>query len=340
MSGYVLAGDVGGTKTVLCLYRVADGRDGHAPLVEVHKTTTPSAEYADFAELVAAFLAGLATQRPHAACFGIAGPIKAQCCNATNLPWVIDAQALARRFALDDIYLLNDLEAAAHDMLHLAAGEFVELNPHAVPQAGHAAVIAAGTGLGEAIMAWDGRRHIVLPSEGGHCDFAPNSAQEDALLLYLRGRFGGHVSNERILAGAGLGNLYDFLRTSGQAEPNPDIEAEMSRDDRNAVISRHGLVGRDPLCTETLRLFARIYGSTAGNLALKCLPRGGIYVGGGIAPKVRPARESGEFMRGFLDKGRMAQAIADIPVRLVLNAEAPLLGAAQVALSRLRDPAR
>lgn len=332
---YVLAGDVGGTKTVLCLYRIDAGSSSKTSLLEVHKTIYPSSAYPNFSDLVAAFIAEVAPQRPIAACLGIAGPIHEQCCNATNLPWVIDARALAGEFGFDDVHLLNDLEAAAYGMLHLSSDEFVELNPNAVPQTGHAAVIAAGTGLGEAILAWDGQRHFVLPSEGGHCDFAPNSAQEDALLIFLRERFGGHVSAERILAGAGFGNLYDFLRASApHTEPNPDIEAEMLQEDRNAVISRHGLADDDPLCVEAMSLFVRIYGSEAGNLALKCLPRGGIYIGGGIGPKIRTALEAGGFMQGFLDKGRMARAIEHIPVRLSLNPEAPLLGAAYMAGNR------
>ncbi|MEZ5451476.1 MAG: glucokinase [Thiothrix sp.] len=330
---YVLAGDVGGTKTVLCLYRVADDNPVGGSMEEIYKAVYPSAGHERFSDLITAFLAEV-TQQPEHACFGIAGPIQDQCCTATNLPWVIDARQLAEEFGFADVYLLNDLEAAAHGMLHLSADEFVELNPQAMPQAGHAAVIAAGTGLGQAIMAWDGQRHIVMPTEGGHCDFGPNTRQEDALLLFLRERFGGHVSGERILAGDGFGNLYDFLHTSGYAVPNPAIEAEMVDEDRNAVISRYGLAGDDPLCTETMRLFVRIYGSEAGNLALKCLPRGGIYIGGGIGPKIRAALESGVFMQGFLDKGRMARAIEHVPVRLSLNPEAPLLGAAHMALFR------
>ncbi|MCP5298121.1 MAG: glucokinase [Chromatiaceae bacterium] len=332
----VLAGDIGGTKTVLCLYRVGDGPAGDAPMTEIHKAVHPSTAYARLDDLVATFLAGAPSHRPAAACLGIAGPIHEQCCTATNLPWVIDARALSRGFSLDDAYLLNDLEAAAYGMLHLPDSDFVELNPRAVTQAGHAAVIAAGTGLGQAILAWDGQRHLVMPSEGGHADFGPNSAQQDALLSFLRERFGGHVSNERILAGNGFGNLYDFLRASGHARPNPAVEAEMARQDRNAVISHHGLRGDDPLCSEAMRLFVHIYGSEAGNLALKCLPFGGLYIGGGIGPKIRPALEAGGFMQGFLAKGRMARAIERIPLRLCLNPEAPLLGAAHMAADRCR----
>ena len=328
----VLAGDVGGTKTLLCLYRASDGPSGETILTEVHKALYPSSAYTDFADLMAAFVDDVAPRRPAAACLGIAGAVQDRRCKATNLPWVIDADDLADAFALDDVLLLNDLEAAAHGMLHLAANEFVELNPNAVQKVGHSAVIAAGTGLGQAILAWDGRQHVVLPTEGGHADFAPNSVQEDALLLYLRARFGGHVSNERILSGAGFGNLYDFLRTTGYAPPSAGIEEEMAAGDRNAVVSRHGLEGSDPLCTEAMRLFVRIYGREAGNLALRCLPRGGIFIGGGIGPKIREALAEGEFMRGFLDKGRMTDSIRDIPLRLSLNPEAPLLGAAHMAV--------
>ncbi len=335
---YILAGDVGGTKCVLGLYHVEDGIAAQQTRFnEIHKAVYSSAAYHRFGDLLSAFLKQIETHKPDCACFGIAGPIHDQRCTATNLPWVIDARELVNNFAIEDVYLLNDLEAAAYGMLQLDDNEFIELNPRAQPQPGHSAVIAAGTGLGEAILAWDGQRHIVMPTEGGHCDFGPNNTQEDALLSFLRARFGGHVSIERILAGDGFGNLYDFLRSVGHAPANPAIEEAMQQRDRNAVISQHGLQGDDPLCTEAMRLFARIYGSEAGNLALKCLPRGGIYIGGGIAPKIRSALQGEAFMQGYLDKGRMARAIENIPLRLALNPEAPLLGAAHRALSRLTD---
>lgn len=337
---HVLAGDVGGTKTVLCVYRVEQDLAESAVLAEVHKTTFPSGQHPQFRELVAEFIASAGVDDLQAACFGIAGPIHNQRCEATNLPWVIDAEILKQDFDLPSVYLLNDLEAAAYGMLHLSAEERVEINPGGVEQEGHKAVIAAGTGLGEAILAWDGAEHVAMPTEGGHTDFGPNSPQEDALLAFLRQRFSGHVSGERILAGDGFGNLYDFLKESGYARATPAIEEEIRAGDRNAVISRHGLEGDDALCSEVLRLFTRLYGAEAGNLALKCLPRGGVYIGGGIGPKIRSALESGVFMEGFLDKGRMAHAIEHIPVRLVLNAEAPLLGAAHMALKIWRDPNR
>lgn len=328
----VLAGDVGGTKTVLCLYQAGDGPSDAAHLSEIRKQTLRSGTHLQFRDLMAEFLDDSAPHRPEIACIGIAGPVHGQRCEATNLPWTIDAGILRSQFGFRQVHLLNDLEAAGHGMLHLSANDFIELNPQAVPQNGHMAIIAAGTGLGEAIMAWDGQRHIAIPTEGGHTGFSPGTDQEDALLRFLRQRFDGHVSVERILAGDGFGNLYDFLKASGSATPNPEIEQEMALADRNAVISHHGLLGDDPLCTELMRLFVRTYGREAGSLALKSLPRGGVYIGGGIAPKIRSALTSGGFMQGFLDQGRMAHAIETIPVRLALNTEAPLLGAAHMAL--------
>lgn len=323
---YLLAGDIGGTKSVLCLYR----QDSDGKRIELHKTTYASGQHAEFVELVDGFLR-TAPEQPTSACFGIAGPIQQQRCETTNLPWVIDAAELAARFNFAQVRLLNDLEAAAYGMLVLGPTDFVELNPQAQPHQGHKAVIAAGTGLGEAILAWDGSQHIAMPTEGGHTDFAPNTPEQDALLVFLRERFHGHVSIERILAGDGFGNLYDFLKDTGRYPADPAIEADMQQQDRNAVISQHGLQASDPLCTRVMQMFVQIYGAEAGNLALKCLPHGGLYIGGGIGPKIRPALQAGHFMQGFLDKGRMAKAIAQIPVRLALNPEAPLLGAAHMA---------
>lgn len=328
----VLAGDIGGTKTVLCLYQAVAGDTDEPALREQRKATFSSGAHACFADLLREFLDAGSQEMPRLACLGIAGPIHGQRCEATNLPWVIDANELQSGFGFSRVKLLNDLEAAAHGMLHLPDTDFVELNPHARKQPGHNAVIAAGTGLGEAIIAWDGEGHIVLPTEGGHCDFAPNSAQEDALLAFLRERFGGHVSVERILSGDGFGSLYDFLKASGDFEASPQVEALTEEDDRNAAISRLGLQQTDPICTEALRLFVRLYGRETGNLALKCLPHGGLFIGGGIGPKIRAAMESGEFIAGYLDKGRMAKAIRQIPLTLALNPEAPLLGAAHTAL--------
>lgn len=333
---YLLAGDVGGTKSVLCLYQFdVLSAEQHTALQVVKRITYASKDYQHFRLLVADFLKQVSPHQPDHACFGIAGPIHEQRCEATNLPWVIDARALADEFSICDVFLLNDLEAAAYGMLKVPDEDLIELNPNAIKQQGHMAVLAAGTGLGEAIMAWDGNKHFVLSSEGGHCDFAPNSAQEDDLLKFLRERFKGHVSYERILAGDGFGNLYDYLKASGFAPADPVLEAEMQNADRNAVISRYGLEGNDSLCKETLRLFVEIYGNEAGNMALKCLPRGGVFIGGGIGPKIKSAMQNGSFLKGFLNKGRMTHAIEKIPVRLCLNTDTPLIGAAHQALERL-----
>ena len=320
---YILAGDIGGTKTTLAVYELR-----HQQRVEVAKQTFVSGQHHTFIELVSEFLAPLAF-KISAAAFGIAGPVKQQRCETTNLPWVIDAHEIAQRFDIATVQLLNDLEAAAYGVLELEV--FHDLNHKAVPQAGHIAVIAAGTGLGEAILFFDGQMHHAMPTEGGHCEFAPQDSLQDQLLVYLRARFAGHVSLERILSGDGFGTLYDFLKSIDYAPVNSELEAKMAVGDRNAVISLAGLHGSDVLCEKVMALFCSIYGAEAGNLALKTLPLGGVYIAGGIAPKIRAALESGLFMHSFLDKGRLSHAIETIPVRIVEDPEAPLLGAAHCA---------
>lgn len=318
----ILAGDIGGTKCVLAIYSLQQG-----VWQESRKQTFASGAYAEFLPLLVEFIGE--ERELAAACLGIAGPIKAQKCVTTNLPWVIDAQQMRQQLAIPRVHLLNDLEAAAYGVL--ALNEFEELNPNAIEKPGHKAVIAAGTGLGEAILFFDGAQYHAMPTEGGHCDFAPQSEQEDQLLVFLRQRFGGHVSLERILAGDGFGNLYDFLKSIDFAPANAALESAMQQSDRNAVISQAGLAGEDAICVEVMRLFCRIYGAEAGNLALKTLPAGGIYIAGGIAPKIRRALQSGAFLQGFMDKGRLSHAIEKIPLRIVDNPEAPLLGAANFA---------
>lgn len=319
---HILAGDIGGTKTVLALY-ATDG----ASLRELRKQTFPSGQHPLFEDLLLEFIGH--DCQVDATAFGIAGPIKEQQCITTNLPWTIEAAKISKLLAGTKVHLLNDLEAAAYGVLQLE--RFHELNPSALEKRGHIAVIAAGTGLGEAILFFDGNDYHAMPTEGGHCEFAPQSEQEDQLLVFLRERFKGHVSIERILSGDGFGNLYDFLKSIDFAPANPEIEALMANVDRNAVISKSALTSDDALCKQVMNLFCRIYGAEAGNLALKCLPTGGVYIAGGIAPKILPALQSGGFMQSFLHKGRMTHAIEQIPVRIVDNPEAPLLGAAHYA---------
>ena len=219
------------------------------------------------------------------ACFGVAGPVVNQRCQTTNLPWLLDAAELKKKLGTTKVKLLNDLEAMALGMLYLPEQDLVELNPNAETQTGNIAVIAAGTGLGEAILYWDGNKHYPMATEGGHSDFAAQNAQQDQLLAYLRKIYPDHVSCERIISGIGFSHLYDFLCDQGFAPPCPKFRHPGSNKDRNAVISGLGLSGEDRLCTEAVRLFVELYGAETGNLALKSLATGGVFIGGGIAQK-------------------------------------------------------
>ncbi|MBI3270618.1 MAG: glucokinase [Planctomycetes bacterium] len=323
----ILAGDIGGTKTVIGLFE-----DTGDELELVRDHTFKSGQHPSLEDILAQFLKEPAPRPVKVACFGVAGPVVDGQCRATNLPWRISETSLAGALGAQEVKLLNDLEAAAFGMLHLQSEEMVELNAGALPRRkGNIAVIAAGTGLGEAFLHWDGTKYHPIASEGGHADFSPSTDREIELLRYLRGKFGGHVSYERILAGPGFTNCYGFLRDTGHA-PEPSWLAERLRTgDANATIAEVGLAGGDPLCVATLDLFSTIYGAEAGNLALKVMAVGGVYVGGGIAPKILPAIQKGSFMRAFLAKGRLSTLMSSIPVAVSLNARAPLIGAAAYA---------
>ncbi|MGZ0076964.1 glucokinase [Methylomonas sp. YC3] len=319
----ILAGDIGGTKTVLALLdRQADGT-----LSCLQEQTFASGEFQTFEEILDLFLSDTPTVT--SACFGIAGPVVNQRCQTTNLPWLLDGEQLKARLGTERVKLLNDLEAMAIGMLHLQEQDFVELNPNAEPQTGNIAVIAAGTGLGEAMLHWDGEQYHPIATEGGHCDFAPQNPQQDQLLTFLRGRYPAHVSCERILSGIGFSNIYDFLVQARFAPPCPAVPAPANASgvDRNALISRLGVDDEDPLCRETVRLFAELYGAEAGNLALKAFATGGVFIGGGIGPKIRSVLESGEFIQAFVAKGRFQPMLAKLSVKLALNPRTPLLGA-------------
>lgn len=318
----ILAGDVGGTKTLLALYRAESGG-----LTALREARYASADYADPVEIVSAFLAG---ETVDAACLGVAGPVVAGRCRTTNLPWLLDEATLSIALGGAPVKLLNDLEAVAWGLLRVPDRAFHDLNP-GLPATGNIAVLAAGTGLGEAILHERDGRYSVIACEGGHCDFGPLDAQQDDLLSFLRERFGGHVSYERILSGSGLHSIYRFLserRTARSAETDAAIA---SAADPAAAIAAFGLDGSDGVCRQALHLFARIYGQEAGNLALKCLARGGVLLAGGMAPKLLPVLERGAFMEGFCDKGRFAGLLKTLPVRVCLEPAAPLLGAAAVA---------
>lgn len=317
----ILAGDIGGTKTVLSIMT----RDASGSLTCLQEQTFSSQQFPEFDDILTAFLpAGVNIK---SACFGVAGPVVNQRCHTTNLPWVLDAEELKTKLNTSKVKLLNDLEAMALGMLYLPEDDLVELNPNSQTQAGNIAVIAAGTGLGEAILYWDGSKHHPMATEGGHSDFAAINAQQDLLLAYLRKIYPDHVSCERILSGIGFSHLYDFLCDQGFAPPCPVVPDINSGIDRNAVISRLGVAGEDPLCAEAVRLFVELYGAETGNLALKSLATGGIYIGGGIGAKILPAMLDGNFMRAFKAKGRFISLLEKIPVKLSLNPRTPLIGA-------------
>ncbi|HEV3235886.1 MAG TPA: glucokinase [Gemmataceae bacterium] len=327
VTSMILAGDIGGTKTVLALFESHDDK-----LQLAREGTFSSRRYASFDDILAEFLKQQPQATIHAGCFGVAGAVIDGKCHTTNLPWNLDEKDLAPVINSPQAKLLNDLEAAAYGMLYLKQDELCALNPDARKSLkGNVAVIAAGTGLGEAILYWNGKRYHPLASEGGHCDFAPRNEQEIELLRYLQKKLGGHVSYERILSGPGFSNVYSFLRDSGFASESPEIAKQMKAGDANAVIGQHGLAGTDKLSAETLRLVVTIYGAEAGNLALKCVAVGGVFIGGGISPKILPAFQTGAFMKGFTEKGRFGELLKSMPVNVALNARAPLLGAAHYA---------
>ena len=319
----ILAGDVGGTKTVLALFEEAGDRLGL-----VRQEVYPSASAASLEALAARFLETSGRPEVRAACFGVAGAVVDGRSKATNLPWQIDEVTLASTLGIPKVRLLNDLEAAAYGVLVEPPEALQTLQAGAPPKGGGTmALIAAGTGLGEAIIVWDGREYRVLPSEGGHADFGPRDELEAAMWAFLRAEF-GHVSYERVLSGPGLFNVYRFLRHHGKLEEPAWLAAEIKAGHSAAAVSKAALAQSDPVCVEALALFVSIYGAEAGNLALKTMAVGGVFVGGGIAPKILPALESGRFLESFADKGRLGQVLRAIPVHVVLDPRAPLLGAA------------
>jgi len=321
----ILAGDVGGTKTALALWDIQG-----VNFTLVHEERLPSRDFPTFEAAVARFLAGGPRGPIDAASFGIAGAVVEGRAAATNLPWKIDERALESAIPAKRVRLLNDLEATGHGLAALPPAALVGLQA-GKPRTGNIALIAAGTGLGEAMLIWDGRSHHVVASEGGHADFAPRTDAEIDLLKYLRKEF-GRVSYERILSGPGFFNVYRFLRDTGRY-PEPAWLAERLKGvrDPNEVLGPVAREGQDPLSVAALDLFTSIYGAETGNLALKVLAIGGVFIGGGIAPRFRVKIEDGTFMTAFRDKGRFTPLLEAMPVHLVLEPRTALLGAARVA---------
>jgi glucokinase len=320
----VLAGDIGGTKTRLALF--AGG--GARPLYR-REQVFASRRYAALDDIIGEFL-DAGSQRPAAACFGIAGPVHDNTAATTNLPWRIDAAALAARFHIGCVNLLNDLEATAWGIPALDDTDLHTLHPGRAVATGNAAIIAAGTGLGEAGLYHDGMRWRPFATEGGHCDFSPGTDQEIDLLRFLQARH-GHVSWERVVSGPGLVALHAFISAELHQGVPDWLEEAFVQGDPAAAIAAAARSGSDPACSAALRLFTRLYGCEAGNLALKTLATGGLYLGGGIAPKILDALQGGAFLEAFFAKGRMRPLLETMPVRVILNDRTALLGAALFA---------
>jgi len=324
MPDMILAGDIGGTKVNLAFFSVE-----HLRLRSGNLDTYSSHDHASLEEIVRRFLAEHQLTVQYA-CFGVAGPVKKGRVQVTNLPWVIDAEELTRALNLKEVWLINDLEANAHGITGLLPEDFVVLNRGEESAVGNAAIISAGTGLGEAGLFWDGNRHLPIASEGGHADFAPRTDLDVELLRHLRAQF-KQVSWEHVLSGPGFFRIYEFLRDAGHGEEPAWLAEEFRKADPAVAITHAGLEGKSELCVQTLNLFAAYYGAEAANLALKVLATGGVYVGGGIAPKIIRKLQDGSFLKAFIGEGRMKNLLAAMPVRVIMNDKTALIGAARYA---------
>jgi len=321
----ILAGDIGGTSARLACFAVEGGA-----LTTLAEQWYASREYGSLTTIVRAFVEQHQAAADRA-CFGVAGMVRDGRVRTANLPWSIDAAEMAVALGLPAVTLINDLEANAYGIDLLTPDDLAVLNAGVPHPTGTIAVVSAGTGLGEALAYWDGSAHRPLPSEGGHADFAPRNELEAQLLLFLREEH-GRVSYERIVSGPGLRNLYRFLRDVRQIPETPEVAEAMRQGDPSAAISRAALDGSCPLCNEALDLFISLYGAEAGNVALRYLATGGIYIGGGIAPKIIDRLRGPGFMLAFTTKGRLSTMLETIPVRVILNPRTALLGAGRCAM--------
>ncbi|PDV99683.1 glucokinase [Candidatus Chloroploca asiatica] len=324
----ILAGDIGGTKTICALFSVEEGP--HAPLVEV---TFPSGRYVSLEAIVRAFLA----DHPgtiQSACFGVAGPVVDGRATITNLSWVVEEERLQEELGQIPVTLINDLKAIAQAVPYLEQGDVATLNPGETVDQGAMGVIAPGTGLGEAFLTWDNGRYRAHPSEGGHSSFAPTTPTEADLLKYLLEEH-RHVSYERVCSGMGIPNIYAYFRDRVFRQETPSVASQLATaDDPTPVIVSGALnpTGPCPVCAATLDCFLGILGSEAGNLALKVLATGGIYLGGGIPPRLLPQLRGERFLNAMRNKGRFRKLMERIPVHVILNSKTALYGAAAYAL--------
>jgi glucokinase len=324
----IIAGDIGGTKTNVALFEDKEGRVG-APLAQ---QSYPSAHYDSLEEILKEFVGNHPQASITHACFGVAGPVVHGHIDATNLAWKVHDVKLAEAVGVPSVRLINDLEATAYGIGELGPEQLYTLNEGEAGRVGHRALIAAGTGLGMAAIYFDGTGFRPMPSEGGHIDFAPRNEREFEMLTYLGEKIGGRVSYERVLSGIGLHNIYSFLRDRGHGEEPAWLAEEIRTGDASAAISHAALAGRSELAATALEIFVEVYGAMAGNLALLLKSVGGLYVGGGIAPKIMPKLTDGTFMQTYGDKGRMSGLVMSIPVRVILDDKTALYGAARAAL--------
>jgi len=323
----ILAGDIGGTKTNVALFQTNGSEVG--PVIKLR--TFRSADY-DSLETILKEFVGETESKISDACFGIAAPVVLGRAKTPNLDWTVSAESLAEVLEIDRVGLINDLEATARGIAALNDSQLLTVNTGDPKRGGNRALIAAGTGLGMAGIFYRDGLYLPIPSEGGHSDFAPRTPLEIELLRYLTEEFAGHVSYERVLSGPGLFNIYSFLRNRNYAEEPAWLAEQIESGDKTAAVSMAALSNKSELAVKALDIFVAAYGAMAGNLALLMMSIGGLYVGGGIAPKICEKLEDGTFMRAFSDKGRFSSLVASVPVHIILEDKTALFGAARAAL--------
>ena len=338
----ILAGEIGATRTRLAAFETEGSR-----LQCVVEKNYVSQQRDGLSGILADFIKteGIPV---HSACLGVAGPVRAGRSKISNLPWVIDAREVAMQLKLNSVGLLNDLEAYAYGIDGLESKDFITLGEGVDEAEGNRAVISAKTGLGMAGLYWDGFRHHPFACEGGHADFAPRNELQTELLVYLQKKY-GRISCERILSGPGIKNIYDFLRDTNKADEPEWLRTQISAaPDPPALISRFALEGKAAICDQTLSIFVSVFGAQTGNCALNFMSTGGIFIGGSIAAKIVPRMKDPVFLESFLDKGRMGTILKDMPVKIVINDDCGMIGAARYTLiqkafrmtSRAQDQAR
>jgi len=325
----ILAGDVGGTKVDLGLYDFINGK-----LQPTRDKVYKAKDYPGLEVIVKEFLGA---DKVSAACFGVPGPVRDGRLRLTNLPWTLDSRELAAGLGIQHVFLINDLEANGYGIAELTGDQIHTLNEGDPSQIGNRALIAAGTGLGEGFLVWNGRSHIPYPSEGGHSDFAPRNEDEIDLLRFLKQKYNGRISFERVVSGMGLTNCYEFLREVRGLEEPTWLAERIAAEDPNAVITELALGAHSEICEKAMDMFVSAYGAESGNLALKVLSVGGLYIGGGIAPRILEKLKDGIFLKAFTEKGRLSHLLINMPVRVILEPRAALMGAAAYAEARAAE---